>query len=204
MGRILVIGTGPGNEKYLTPVARVALEKAQAVAGGSRALMLVSREKRKFQIKNNLHELESFVRENMDKTVAVLTSGDPGIFSILKFLLEKFDRDEIEVIPGISSLQLCFAKFRETWEDVRLISLHGRNYENISSVVRNNRKVAIFTDSRNSPQKVAEKLLKELGNLKAGVCCNLTSEDEIILISNLMEIASGNFPENSIVVVWSE
>ncbi len=204
MGRILVVGIGLGSEEYLTPSAKAAIEEAQVIAGGAQALKLVPEGKPKFRIKNNLPELEAFIKENRDKTVAVLTSGDPGIFSILKFLLRSFERAEIEVIPGISSLQLCFAKLKDTWEDVKLISLHGRNFENIVQEVRKNKKVAIFTDSRNSPQAVAEKLLKELGNLKAGVCCNLASEEEMVFTSSLREIASGSFPGNSIMVVWND
>lgn len=205
MGRILVVGVGPGSEEHLTPEAKLAMGRAQAIAGGEQALRLAPGKEKKFVIGNNLSQLEGFIRENKARTVAVLASGDPGIFSILSFLLRKFDRKEIEVVPGISSLQLCFARLRDIWEDAKLVSLHGRERGSLAKEAGRCRKLAVFTDSRSPPQSVARELLPGLGkNSKAGVCSELGREKEKVFTGTLEEVAEREFPGNSIMVVWNE
>ena len=36
--RIIIAGIGPGNPDYMVPAARIAIEKAKVLVGGSRAL----------------------------------------------------------------------------------------------------------------------------------------------------------------------
>ena len=38
------------------------------------------------------------------KNIAVLVTGDPGIFSLARLVIERFGREQCRVIPGISSI----------------------------------------------------------------------------------------------------
>lgn len=202
MGRILVVGIGPG-EGYLTPRAEEAIERAEAFVGGKRALDLAPGGE-KLAITGHLEEIEKFIRERETSTIAVLTTGDPGLYSILRFLLSRFDPQEIEVIPGVSSVQLCFSRLRDTWEGAKIISLHGRSGE-VEREVEENKKVAILTDESSPPQAVAKSLLQALNrNLRAGVCSHLEREGEKVFISHLRDITTRKFPGNSVMVVWNE
>ncbi|MGB9826771.1 MAG: precorrin-6y C5,15-methyltransferase (decarboxylating) subunit CbiE, partial [Desulfofundulus sp.] len=111
MPRIMVIGVGPGSADYLTPAAQRALAGARVVVGGKRHLASLARGKQKtFIIKNNLAAMVDFIRSHREEGVAVLASGDPGLYGILNYLRQHFTPEELEVIPGISSVQVAFAR----------------------------------------------------------------------------------------------
>ena len=75
-------------------------------------------------------EIVKWLREQEElETAAVLMSGDTGFYSGTKKLVSLLEEEtdwEIEVIPGISSLQYFCAKIKVSWEDAKVLSLHGR------------------------------------------------------------------------------
>lgn len=200
MGKIFVIGVGPGSEEFLTQAAKKAAENADVLVGGKSALALFPLEKSKKAIDKNLDEVLKFIKKNQKKNIAILTSGDPGFFSISGLLLKKFPKEDIEVIPGISSMQHCFARIKETWQDAKFLSLHGRQIENLKHEIKN-KKVVILTDPKSTPDKVAKFLLKE-GNRRAVVCENLSSGRERVVESDLEGIARQRFSGNCVMVIF--
>jgi len=46
--------------------------------------------------------------------IAVLVTGDPGLFSLAKPVIERFGRTRCRVIPGVSSVQTAFARIGVT------------------------------------------------------------------------------------------
>jgi precorrin-6y C5,15-methyltransferase (decarboxylating) CbiE subunit len=121
-------------------------------------------------------------------------SGDPGFFSYAKLIIDKIGIENCEVIPGISSVQLAFAKIGRTWNDACFMSLHGRTGK-LSSVVKKiteNGKVAVLTDNSNNVKLIARKLLDAgLKDRKIYVCENLTLEKERIRefdVSSILKI----------------
>ena len=56
--------------------------------------------------------------------VAVLASGDPGFFGIVRALRAR--GIEPHVIPATSSVTLAFARLGLDWDDALVISAHGR------------------------------------------------------------------------------
>ena len=200
MGKIFVVGIGPGSEEFLTHAARRAVENADILVGGKNALALFpSLEKPKKAIDKNLDEVLKFIKKNRQKNIAILTSGDPGFFSILERILKNFPKEEIEVIPGISSMQLCFARIKETWQDAKFLSLHGRKIENLK--IKNHKKIVILTDSNFTPNRIAKFLLKK-GNKKVAICENLSTSKERIIESDLESIAKQKFSGNCVVVIF--
>ena len=59
-------------------------------------------------------------------------SGDTGFFSGTKKLLPLLEGCDTAVLPGLSSLSYLCARLRTSYEDVRVVSLHGRQH-NIST-----------------------------------------------------------------------
>jgi cobalt-precorrin-7 (C5)-methyltransferase len=167
MEKIKVIGIGPGGKDYLLPVARKAVEEAEILVGGHRALALFSQlKKEKRVIDTRLENVAAFLNQNKEKKVAVLVSGDPGLYSFLDYLLKHLEIDLIEVIPGLSPVQLAFARARMNWQDAVIISLHGREKGKmlasvLTPAVKENPKVALLTDQDMPPQKIAAYLLAQ-------------------------------------------
>lgn len=200
MGKIFVVGVGPGGEEYLTPAARRAIDKAHAFVGGERALRFAPSDKPRMVISRKLEEVAEFIERYSSMNVAVLTSGDATLFSILGFLRKRFPEEKLEVIPGISSVQLCFARIKEPWNGARVVSLHGRSGK--LEELRREEKVVIMCDSKNPPQKVAKALLTRWGNCRCAVCENLTLPEERVVVATLEEVARESFGGNSVMVVW--
>jgi len=165
--KIKVIGVGPGGKDYLLPVAQKAIEEAEILVGGHRALALFNQPKKeKRVIDARLENVAAFLNQNKGKKVAVLVSGDPGLYSFLDYLLKHFGEEEIEVIPGLSPVQVAFARARMSWQDAVIISLHGREKEKmlacvVTPAVKESPKVALLTDQDMPPQKIAAYLLAQ-------------------------------------------
>jgi len=214
MGKIFVIGVGPGSEKYLTKAAidTVKNEKIDMIIGGKNALNLFKNvKKNKKTIGKDINKILDFIEKNKTKNIAVLTSGDPGLFSILKPVLASasFSKNDIEIIPGISSAQLAFAEIKETWEDTEFISLHGR--ENISELIKKAKnlkkgKLIIFADEKTKPDNIAKVLLNanvEKNAFKVFVCENLGLKNEKIFEGNLSSVKNRKFSGNSVMILKS-
>lgn len=210
MPRIKVIGVGPGSEDYLTPAARKALDAASAVVGGERHIRQMAAPWQKtFILKSNLGEALEFIRLHREAGVAVLASGDPGMYGILKYLRRHFRREDLEVIPGVSAVQLAFARLAVPWEDARILSAHGRKAEGafLAEAVRTSPKVAILTDPRCPPASIARMLAENgLAAQRIYCCCNLSYPDECVVETSARELLEKqiDLPPNCVVVILNE
>ncbi len=185
VNKVTIVGCGPGSKKYLTGYALQQINNADVLIGSRRLLSLFHDAKADtFMLSNNYKLLITrIVSLSKSKKVVVLVSGDPGFFSYAKLIIDKIGIENCEVIPGISSVQLAFAKIGRTWNDACFMSLHGRTGK-LASVVKkimDNEKVAVLTDNSNNVKLIARKLLDAgLKDRKIYVCENLSLEKERI------------------------
>lgn len=202
MGKISVVGIGPGPRSFMTPEAERAIQEAEVLIGGREALRGYPCNEKKV-VRGDIAEVIKFIKERKGKRMAVLTSGDPCFYSLLAAILQEFPKEEVEVVPGISSLQLCFARIKETLNDAALVSLHGRALEELDKVVEAE-KIVILTDSKNPANAAAEYLLKRLpGERRVFVCENLARDGEKVTEGSLQDIARERFNGNAVMVVIS-
>jgi cobalt-precorrin 5A hydrolase/precorrin-3B C17-methyltransferase len=119
-GRLAVIGLGPGDRSMRSPAAQLELAAATDWVGYSLYLDLAA-DMRHEQILHPfaLGEEEARVRHAIalakeGKHVALLCSGDPGIYAMAALVFELLEREpnriDIEVIPGISAFQAAAAR----------------------------------------------------------------------------------------------
>src|SRR5665647_194202 len=142
--------------------------------------------------------------------VAVLASGDPLFYGVGRALIERFGAERVQVHPALSAVQLACARFRIPWDDLTLLSLHGRSGQDISGRVLGHAKVMLFTDLHNSPDRVAASLLtalsacddqQRINGIRIRVAENLGLADERLISGNLAEIAAQTFaPLNMLLV----
>ncbi len=183
MGRFTVVGLGPGSPEYLLPLARQVIEEAETLAGGRRHLAPFEGGKKKLIfLENGLESLLDAVDSRREsERIALLLSGDPCIFSLLGRIAARFSPGDYEVVPGLSSFQLLFARLASRpcpagtkeppessgarrhgffWNDVRLESLHGRSLDSAAALLGEDRRTLFFLDSENSGPAVAAFLRK--------------------------------------------
>lgn len=190
--KLFIVGIGPGTKDYMTLAAKNAVKKADCLIGAERLISLFKDKKiERIYIEGHFSEIIPYIKKYKNKkTIALLVSGDPGLYSLLERVSDEFKKDEYEVIPGISAMQLAFSKIGEGWQDTKIISLHGRGISNLADEVRKHPKVFLFTDANFPPDKIASYLLKnKVNNRRAVVLENLAYPTERIIDINLLQLS---------------
>lgn len=205
MNKVYVLGIGPGNKDYLLKKTEKIIGKMDVLIGGSRALETFAEEKaKKIKITLPLVKIKNYILANYEKKkIAVLVSGDPGLYSLLNYLKREINIDILEVIPGISSLQLAASRIQISWNDMRITSLHGKdNKEELLVLLKKEAKVGFFTDNNFPPAKIAEYLLKN--KIKDKTICvfeNLSYVDENITVGSAEEIKKLSFSKLTVMII---
>jgi len=211
-GKIYIIGIGPGSSEYLTKKALDTVKDSDYTVGSTRAIDLFDDVNNKiaFNVKDLLDKLNEGVKLACEgNTVSILSTGDPGFSGVLNTVLrlsdeQNFPKDMIEVIPGISSLQLAAARCHIQWDNANVMTFHGReNIEDILPVI-NNGKVTIALPSR-KVKDMAQFLLDNgvEAERRVVVCERLSYPDEKIVEATLNEIASSEFTYMCIMIIYS-
>jgi cobalt-precorrin-7 (C5)-methyltransferase len=205
LNKVYVLGIGPGNNDYLLKKTEKIIEKMDVLIGGSRVLETFAEEKaKKIKITLPLVKIKNYILANYEKKkIAVLVSGDPGLYSLLNYLKREINIDILEVIPGISSLQLAASRIQISWNDMRITSLHGKdNKEELLVLLKKEAKVGFFTDNNFPPAKIAEYLLKN--KIKDKIICvfeNLSYADENITVGSAEEIKKLSFSKLTVMII---
>ena len=212
-GKIYIVGIGPGSAEFLTRKAVKTVEISDYVVGSTRAVELF--DKVENTIPFNVKELEDTLKKGVvlaskGSTVSILSTGDPGFSGVLNTVLRlsdevDFSKENIEVIPGISSLQLAAAKCHIQWDAANVMTFHGReNTDDILEVI-NNGKITIALPSR-KVRDMAQFLLDNgvEKTRKVTVLERLSYPDEKIVASTLNEIATSEFTYMCIIVIYPE
>lgn len=189
MERIKIIGCGPGGKDGITLEALKHIQSCDVFIGSARALKTFA-PKDKLQIVSiGDHEgLKQALKENQEKIVGVLVTGDPGMYSLAKKILEIASSQEALIIPGVSSLQTAFARIHESYENVQTFTFHGRNERSVDKILLAD-KAAIFCDRHNSAKKIIARLFPETIDRRCFVLQHLTMENEKTLeIKTLNEL----------------
>lgn len=183
MNKIKIVGLGPGNVKYIPPIALEAINSSDIVIGGRRNLDTINLDNKEIlEIKGNLENILNFIKLNKEnKKICIVVSGDPGIFSFFQFLKNHFNEDEFNIIPGISSIHYMFTKIGRDWNNAYFGSLHGRDIDFVEKV-KQFRTVVLLTDKKRSYKYIAKELYEVgLGDKIMYIGNNLSYENEVII-----------------------
>lgn len=207
MAKLYLVGTGPGSSDYLTEAAIKASESVDVLVGSQRALDLFpgfSGETLLLKARNMDEMMKKSVSLVEDgKNVAILSTGDPGFSGVLKPIMNIRDDLDLEVVPGISSLQLAAARLQISWDDVNLITLHGKgNSDAVLDLLDNGKATIVLPDFR--VEKLAQFLLGNGINpeRKVTVCERLSYPDERLFTGTVKEVASEEFSYLCVMVIY--
>ena len=122
-GKIMLVGLGPGSNDHLTARARAAVAEADTIIGYVTYIRLVAdlvvgKEVIKKSMTEELDRaIESMDRARQGKKVALISSGDAGVYGMAGPTFEVLfqagwtpdSEIEVEIIPGASALNTCAA-----------------------------------------------------------------------------------------------
>jgi precorrin-6Y C5,15-methyltransferase (decarboxylating) len=134
--------------------ARDALARAEVVVGAARHLEAVPVPTAAERVV--LGSVEAGLERLAGRRGVVLASGDPGFFGIVRLLRER--GHEPVVLPARSSVQLLFARIGRSWDDVAVVSAHGRDLRPALNVCRARPAVAVLTAPGAGPADIGAAL----------------------------------------------
>lgn len=203
--KLVIVGIGDDGLAGLTDAARKILAAADVVLGPPSTLTLVDElpcEKRPLDpdMPSALKQVKAALQASRP---VLVTGGDPLFYGVARYLCDRLGKDQFEVVPHVSSMQLAFARVKESWEDAYLTSLAGRPIEVVLDRIRTAEKVGLFSGDEHPPSRVARALLdRGIDYFKAFVCENLGSPDERVTQAELEELLTLEFdPLNVMILV---
>lgn len=206
MLRVNIVGIGPGNPELLTGAARQAIAESNILIGDKRMLSSFADASKKVYDTIKTSEIAAIAAEaDPEKDIlAVLVSGDVGFFSLAKTISGKLPDCECVRYCGISSLVYFASKLNMSWDDAKIVSMHGRR-QNLVSAVAQSKKVFSLTGGEHSPQMLCAKLCEHgLGSVKVYVGENLSYPEEKITEGTAEEISKLEFPSLSVMMIINE
>ena len=187
LNKINVVGLGPGNIKYLSTSGIDCIKEAEIIIGSTRQLSdlkTIISEKQEIYILGKLNELITYLKENIERKITIIVSGDTGYYSLVPYLSKYLSKDILNIIPNISSYQYLFSRLGENWQNFRLASVHGREFNYIKNI--NDEDIAglvLLTDDIQNPYEITKKLYTNgIRNLIIIVGENLSYDNEKITI----------------------
>ena len=182
-----VVGLGPGNIKYLSTTGIDCVKEAEIVVGSTRQLSdlkTIISEKQEIYILGKLSELISYLKENIERKITIIVSGDTGYYSLVPYLSKNLSKDILNIIPNISSYQYLFSKIGENWQNFRLASVHGREFDYVKNIDdEDTAGLVLLTDDIQNPYEVSKNLYNNgIRNITVIVGENLSYDNEKITI----------------------
>ena len=141
----------------------------------------------------------------IDSDVILISRGDPLWFGIGRILLNNFSQAELSFYPGKTSVQLAFSKLKKSWQDTKVISVHGRETNELIKFLKlKEKRIAILTDPKNNSLELIRKNLKELNlenNYEFWLCEEIGSKNEKIRLISHQENLPQEISDINIVIL---
>ncbi len=182
--KVTLVGIGIGTPEGMTVEAAQVIEKADLLVGADRMLAAAADKHKPTFSAYEPRKIGDYLELHPEyQRIVVLLSGDIGFYSGAKRLYEELEqRDfEVDVLCGISSVVYFCGKLRTAWEDVCLLSTHGRS-ANLVGAVKSHHKTFTLLGKGESVHVLCQELMEYgLAHVTVHIGIQLGYEDEKIL-----------------------
>lgn len=198
---LYVVGIGPGNNKYITEVAKDIIDNSEIIIAGKRNIEALGNiEKEIFYISSNLNEMKNYILNNAQKNIVVLASGDPSIYGIASYINRELEgKIDIKIIAGISSIQYAFSAFAIDMNDVYISSSHGREPD--YDFILMHKKIAMVTDKNIGPYEIAQEIKNRNMLYDMYIGENLSYPNERLEITNSNDIKNRDYKMSLVILI---
>lgn len=158
-GKLFVVGVGPGSSEYLTDIVKYKITKSRYIAGYSYTLSIIRHlldptwqriSEVTMDSQDDIYK-NIFDRMETNEYCTVPFTGDVNFSEseVIDRLLEIFGKDNVEMIPGISSIQVAASRSKVPLDKAAIITFHitediERRKEELLNAVRNKRSVILL------------------------------------------------------------
>jgi len=178
---ILIVSCGPGAPEYLTETAREAVSQAELLVGATRLLALFpDSTAQRCPVSADLKAaLETIETAYPEQKVVVLVTGDAGLHSFARTIIKRFGQTHCQIISGISSVQVAFARLGLEWTNALIISAHGTTPSVTDESLAT--RIAILGGGKASWTAIENIIEKCRATHAAFLCENLTLDNERVI-----------------------
>ncbi|VFJ14019.1 precorrin-6y C5,15-methyltransferase (decarboxylating) subunit CbiE [Candidatus Nitrosocosmicus franklandus] len=226
--KLYVVGVGPGSKEYLTNYSIDIIKKSRFVIGYKYTLHTI-----RHLIDESYHQIFEVTMKNQEEVYlnvfnnlmnendicTVPFTGDANFSEseVVDRLLDLFGDDNVEIIPGISSIQIASAKSRVPLDKANIITFHvtgdieERKIDLIKSIVDKRSVIVVPRPWPNDPSKnfmpsEISSYIKEKGidtsTIDVWVFENLANnEKETVYKGKLDSLINKNFSDLSVMVI---
>jgi len=200
--KVHIIGIGDDGLDGLTSAARQLIDDAELLLCAEPGLAADKRIAA-VEIAPDFDDMVRRIADHPDHRIVILATGDPLFYGTARFLWDRLGKDRFEVLPHVSTMQLAFARVKESWDEAYLTNMANQALERAVERIRTAEKVGIFTTEETPPAKVACALLdRQIDYFSTYICENLGSPDERVTQGELSDVADQEFsPLNVMILV---
>ena len=201
--RVYIIGIGDDGLEGLTSAARSLIDQAEILVGGAKSLDVVrDTGAQRIEFRGDLDGIVQQIAQHSDQRIVILASGDPLFYGTARYLWQKLGKERFEVLPHVSSMQLAFARVKESWDEAYLTDLAHQTLEHVVEKIRTAEKVGMFTTEETPPSAIAQALLdRKIDYFTGYVCENLGSPDERVTHGPLADLVGQQFSPLNVMIL---
>ena len=201
--RVNLVGIGMGSKGTLTGEVRQIIEESDVLIGATRMLEGFRNEKKNCYAEYFPEKIKEILDKQKENTrCTVLFSGDTGFYSGTKKLSDLLKKNgyEVQIFPGISSVIYLAAKLGKSWEDAKILSMHGRSQNFIHAVA--NQEKAFLILGKNAGKEICEKLkYYHLEQVAVSIGNYLSYPEEEIVIKKGSELQKEDFGDLATILI---
>lgn len=199
---ITIVGCGPGSVEYVTPAAKTAIEHADILAASPslQKLFAYVRAERIVIEADTGAALEAIAAQS-GKRIVVAVSGDPGISSFGRLVIQRFGRDNCKTVAGVSAVQVAFASLGIDWTGAYIVSAHGRKPAVETQLLRLFDRIAVLTGTEDSLHWIQSFINSSNRAYRVWVCENMTLDSEKIFEMPPDEVAKAQLKSLAVIVL---
>ena len=220
MGKVYAVGVGPGSPKYVTEIVKEIVLNCDVVIGYKYTLKTIEdfiENKEVYEITMNDQEksYQKILPKLGNRTLVIPFTGDVNFSEseVVDRLIEIFG--EIEIIPGISSIQVAASKAGVPLDKSRVITMHvttpieDKKLELQKALIDGFSVILVprpwpkQPDKHFMPSEIASYLREnnfETDKLKVHVFESITTENETCFEGTVRELEGKKFSDLSVMV----
>ena len=221
MGKVFAVGVGPGSQNYITEVVRKTIVGADVIVGHKYTLDIIAgliqgKKTHIITMKDQEKTYQQVKKELGGGVLVVPFTGDVNFSEseVVDRLIEVFG--EVEIIPGISSVQAAASKAKIPLDKSKVITMHvttpieEKKLELQKAILDGFNIVLIPRPWPKDPKKhfmpseVAIYLKKngfDTPNIPVYVFESLTNRKEQTFVGNIQELEGKEFSDLSVMVI---
>jgi len=220
LGKVFAVGVGPGSPKYVTEIVKEIIQNCDIVIGYKYTLktiehLIEGKEIYEITMKDQEESYQKIAPELGDRILVVPFTGDVNFSEseVVDRLIEIFG--EVEIIPGISSIQVAASRAQVPLDKSKVITMHvttpieDKKLELQKALIDGFSVVLVPRPWPNQPNKhfMASEIalyLREHGfdtdKMKVHVFEAITTENEASFVGTVKDLEGKEFSDLSVIV----